>query len=108
MVEAGYMFVQFSQVFLLLIKANIFIPTRFSDTRCLVSERKISRGEEITINYGYNLKSPNIPRWYRKLYRETYGETEDNKLEEDPQGENSEWYRRLSLVRARLDGWVKL
>ena len=58
-------------------------PNRFSDTRCLVSERKISRGEEITINYSYNLKSKNIPRWYRKLFRETFGANEDNKLEDD-------------------------
>ena len=52
--------------------------SRFGDTRCLVSTRKILKGEEITVNYGYNMKSKKIPRWFRKLYQETFPDEEEN------------------------------
>lgn len=51
---------------------------RFGETRCLVSTRPIKKGEEITVSYGYNLKSTSIPRWYRKLYKETYNDEDDD------------------------------
>jgi hypothetical protein len=41
---------------------RLFCVFRFSDTRCIVSTRKILKGEEITVNYGYNMKSKKIPR----------------------------------------------
>lgn len=45
---------------------------RFGEIRCLMSVRYIRRGEEIFVNYNYDMKSGDVPGWYRKLYEETY------------------------------------
>ena len=44
---------------------------RFGDTRCLRATRIIRRGEEIFINYNYDLKDE-LPSWYVNLHRATY------------------------------------
>ena len=51
-----------------------FPPNRFGDIRCLEATRDIQKGEEIFIDYSYDLATSNVPRWYRKLYSETYPE----------------------------------
>ena len=45
---------------------------RFGETRCLVANKNIDKGEEILLNYNYNMKNF-VPEWYKKLYIKTYG-----------------------------------
>ena len=46
---------------------------RFGETRCLMAKNNIDTGEEILIDYNYDLKAY-VPQWYKKLYVETFGE----------------------------------
>ena len=49
---------------------------RFGDTRCLRSTRMIRRGEELFVDYGYDLKY-DVPRWYRALHEATFGKRQE-------------------------------
>ena len=40
---------------------------RFGHTRCLRSTHLIKRGEEIFMDYDYNIKGF-VPRWYKRLH----------------------------------------
>ena len=50
---------------------------RFGETRCLVATRNILKGEEILVNYAYNLKKF-VPDWYKKLHAKTFTKFEQN------------------------------
>ncbi len=41
---------------------------RFGETRCLEATRDIQRGEEVTVDYRYNLESSYVPRRGYKLF----------------------------------------
>ena len=41
---------------------------RFGETRCLEATRDIQRGEEVTVDYRYNLESSYVPRRGHKLF----------------------------------------
>merc|ERR1719150_391346 len=50
-----------------------FLTTpRFGNTRCLRAKRLIKRGEEIFLNYSYNM-SNDPPEWYVRFYESIYG-----------------------------------
>ena len=49
---------------------------RFGETRCLRSTRMIRQGEELFVDYGYDLKYE-VPRWYRALYEATFGKRKE-------------------------------
>ena len=49
---------------------------RFGDTRCLRSTRMIRRGEELFVDYGYDLKY-DVPRWYLALHKTTFGKKQE-------------------------------
>ena len=45
----------------------VFTSIRFGETRCIVATRNIAKGEEILVNYRYDMKKF-VPQWYKKLY----------------------------------------
>ena len=45
---------------------------RFGLIKCIRSARVILRGNEVFVNYGYDVKGL-VPGWYRKLHRAVYG-----------------------------------
>ena len=51
---------------------------RFGNTRAIVAIKDIQRGEELLVDYGYELGSY-VPSWYSALYKEETG---------------LEWYKR--------------
>ena len=46
---------------------------RFGLTRCLRSTRFIERGEELFVDYEYDLEEDELPGWYRSLHEATFG-----------------------------------
>uniref|UniRef100_A0A0K2VGB1 SET domain-containing protein n=1 Tax=Lepeophtheirus salmonis TaxID=72036 RepID=A0A0K2VGB1_LEPSM len=40
----------------------------YGEIRCLESKKPIERGEEILINYGYNVHENDSPQWYKDMY----------------------------------------
>ena len=45
---------------------------RFGNTRAIIAIKDIARGEEILVDYGYELGSF-VPPWYSALYKEEVG-----------------------------------
>ena len=41
---------------------------RFGFIRTIVATKDIQAGQELWVNYGYNVKNPNVPQWYRDTY----------------------------------------
>ncbi|CAB4056692.1 SETD7 [Lepeophtheirus salmonis] len=50
----------------------------YGSIRCLESLKQIEQGEEIIVNYRYDMDSPGIPRWYENLYKKIYPNGEDS------------------------------
>ena len=55
----------------------VFTPIRFGETRCIVATRNIAKGEEILVNYRYDMEKF-VPQWYKKLYEEESINSEDH------------------------------
>ena len=45
---------------------------RFGETRCLRSTRLIKRGEELFVDYDYDMNQ-DVPSWYLSLHKATFG-----------------------------------
>ena len=45
---------------------------RFGNTRAIIATKDIARGEELLVDYGYELGSY-VPSWYAALYKEEMG-----------------------------------
>ena len=56
---------------------------RFGNTRAIVATKDIQRGEELLVDYGYELGSY-VPSWYSALYKEETG---------------LEWYKQRKIQR---------
>ncbi len=52
---------------------DFFTSPRFGGIRCLRSIKLIRKGEEIFVNYNYDMED-DVPTWYRRLHEETYPE----------------------------------
>ncbi len=52
---------------------------RFGPSRCLIALSNIAKGAEILVDYSYNPKGARVPRWYKRLYAETYPESKNKK-----------------------------
>ena len=39
----------------------------------MTSTKLIRKGEELFVDYTYDLSDSDVPRWYIELYEETYG-----------------------------------
>ena len=55
---------------------------RFGETRCLRSTRMIRRGEELFVDYGYDLMY-DMPRWYLALHKATFGKRQEEVKKEE-------------------------
>ena len=52
---------------------------RFGETRCLRSIKHIKRGEELFVNYDYDL-TQEVPSWYLSLHKATFGNRKRRRL----------------------------
>ena len=67
---------------------HIKIP-RFGFVRCIKSTRTIAKGEELFIDYGYDVEDDSVPKWYKELYVQVYGNVtaseDDEAAEPEPE-----------------------